>query len=149
MTTMTETILSQQQQIAELIEVEGNLRKRLSESDDEIVRLRHLNGKLMQVARDERKDFDFLCRRMNEVHDSILKIRQRIAFAIDCVGGKPGGECVPMGARLHVDVGAILARAIDIPASNALCESDVKNMEAHKHIRSGQPSIDALDMDGL
>jgi hypothetical protein len=141
------TLLSQQQQIAELIEVEANLRKRLSESDDEVIRLRHLNMKLMQVARDERKDYDFMRRRMGEVHESIMKIRQRIAFAIDCVGGRSGGECVPMGAKLYVNVEAILARAIDIPAGNAECESNVRNMEAHKHIRSGQPNIDALDMD--
>jgi prefoldin subunit 5 len=141
------TIKSLQQEISELQSHADSLRRQLREHDDRLSETRQRNRKLMQVARDERKDYDFMRRRMNEVHESILKIRQRIAFAIDCVGGRSGGECVPMGAKLYVNVEAILARAIDIPASNAACESDVKNMEAHKHIRSGQPSIDALDMD--
>ena len=128
------TLLSQQQIIAELTEVEGNLRKRLSESDDEVIKARHRNQRMAELARIER-------------NESLVKIRQRIAFAIDCVGGRSGGECVPMGAKLSVNVEAILARAIDIPASNAECESNLRNMAAHKHIRAELPDIDALDMD--
>jgi hypothetical protein len=141
------TLLSQQQIIAELTEVEGNLRKRLSESDDEVIKARHRNQRMAELARIERKECEFLRRRMGEVNESLVKIRQRIAFAIDCVGGRSGGECVPMGAKLSVNVEAILARAIDIPASNAECESNLRNMAAHKHIRAELPDIDALDMD--
>jgi prefoldin subunit 5 len=141
------TIASQQQQIAELQSHADSLRKRMGESEDDAIKMRHRNQRLAELARIERRECEFLRRRMGEVNESLVKIRQRINFAIDCVGGRSGGELVPMGAKLYVTVEAILARAIDIPTSNAECESNLRNMAAHKHIRDMLPNIDALDMD--
>ena len=141
------TIASLQDEIAFLRSDTAALVKDRDETNMQLIRTRERNQQLTRIANEERKESAFLIRRMNEINERIREIRSRLSFAMDCVGGRPGGECVPMGAKLHVDVAAILARAVDVPASNALCESDTKNMKAHGHLRKELPDLDALDMD--
>lgn len=106
---------------------------------------------MMKLLREERAEVLFWRKHIREVHKLARETRQRIAFAIDCVGGRPTADCEPMGWRLHVGVPSILSRAVDSAAQRIEAETNLENMQAHKRVRDvrndGLPDIDTHDRD--
>jgi hypothetical protein len=90
--------------------------------------------KLREQLKAERKEVVWFRRRMNESKEAADRLMARIVCAIDCVG-RPTGECEPMGQKLHLYVGTIIAKAIQIPASDIRSMVNLENIEAHKHVR--------------
>lgn len=90
--------------------------------------------KMRDIANAERKEVLWFRERMRETHKAMDKLMDRIACAIDCVG-RPGGECEPMSQKLHLYVGTIIAKAIQIPASEIRSMVNLENIEAHKQVR--------------
>lgn len=101
--------------------------------------------RLREIANAERKEVLWFRKRMCETHKAMGKLMDRIACAIDCVG-RPGAECEPMGQKLHLYVGTIIAKAIQTPACDITSMVNLNNVEAHGHVRDaskdGLPPIE-------
>lgn len=107
--------------------------------------------KLREQAKEERKEVLWFRSHLDEVRRNVTNLRQRIAFVIDCVGGRPTADCEPMGRRLHINVSHVIAAALDVPASEIQSSVNLQNIMAHKQIRDtrdkGLPTIDPLTED--
>ena len=138
-------------EISELDKVVAQSRVKHVNDDREICELRRRNRELMELAKAERKEVMWFRNRMVETKVAMKKLRDRIAYVVDCVGGRPSGDCHPMGRKLSIDVGAILVYAVDMPASEVQLLVTLENIEAHKLVRDarekGLPSLDVFDRD--
>lgn len=107
--------------------------------------------KLREQAKEERKEVLWFRSHLDEVRRNVTNLRQRIAFVIDCVGGRPTADCEPMGRRLHINVSHVISAALDVPASEIQSSVNLQNIMAHKQIRDtrekGLPAIDPLTED--
>ena len=107
--------------------------------------------KLREQAKEERKEVLWFRSHLDEVRRKVTNLRQRIAFIIDCVGGRPTADCEPMGRRLHINVSHMISAALDVPASEIQSSVNLQNIMAHKQIRDtrekGLPVIDPLTED--
>lgn len=107
--------------------------------------------KLREQAKEERKEVMWFRNHLDEVRRNVANLRKRIAFVIDCVGGRPTADCEPMGRRLHINVSHVISAALDVPASEIQSSVNLQNIMAHKQIRDtrekGLPAIDPLTED--
>lgn len=107
--------------------------------------------KLREQAKEERKEVLWFRSHLDEVRRNVINMRQRIAFVIDCVGGRPTADCEPMGRRLHINVSHVIFAALDVPASEIQSSVNLQNIMANKQIRDtrekGLPAIDPLTED--
>lgn len=103
--------------------------------------------KLREQLMAERKEVVWFRRRLNESRDAADRLMARIVCTIDCVG-RPGGECEPMSQKLHLYVGTIIAKAIQIPASEIRSMVNLENIEAHKHVRK-ESELPPVEPDGF
>jgi predicted RNase H-like nuclease (RuvC/YqgF family) len=151
--------------IAQLMIENETLRKRIADLDginlgqqreNSNLKTEIYNGldrerKLRELAKDERKEVLWFRTHLDEVRRNVTNLRQRIAFIIDCVGGRQTADCEPMGKRLHVNVSYLLSAGLDIPASEIQSSVNLQNIMAHKQIRdtreNGLPAIDPLTED--